>query len=719
MGLKDVIISRKVAFSLVLIALAGMCAGLFTLIYENAKSAAIDGLNERQFIHARQAAFGIEEYFRNWTAILSSLARIDDVIAVSANGKAYMDIFNEAHRGQIQSVTRVSEKGVILYTVPHKSSIGTDISGQKHVREILAGHKPVVSDVFRTVQGKDGVALHVPVFRGAVFKGTIAVVMDFRNLARRYIEVIRVGETGYAWVVSREGTMLYSPVPGFTGRSIFDVSGEYPSLAALAKDVVRGGQGSATYVFDRIGPRKVAPFRKHGVYLPIRLGNTFWSIAVASSEEEVIASLASLRNRLLMVMGVLLFGGVVLSAMGAKAWLIVREEGKRRQVEEELKVSEARYRELFERNPAPMLIYEKVTFRLLSVNDAFLRHYGYDAGEVATLRLPDLYPESEKEAIVALAATLTGHAYAGEWHHVRKDGSLITVVVKSHDIAYLGRKARIAVISDVTERKQAEDQLRELKDTLEQKVGERTAELEKANATLSELDRLKSLFIASMSHELRTPLNSIIGFTGILLQGLAGPLNQEQDRQLGMVKGSARHLLDLITDIIDLSKIETGKIALAVEPFDLVKTAREVLDGFRIQAGQKSLSLSIEGPGTLVVKADGRRIRQVLINLVGNAVKFTEKGNVTVSVAECGGTATFSVKDTGPGIRPEDMEKLFGQFCQVGTSESSKHEGTGLGLYLSRKLMNLMGGDIRAESAFGVGSVFVATLPDPPGKETS
>jgi PAS domain S-box-containing protein len=719
MGLKSGNFSRKVAFALVLVILTGLFVGLFIIIYEDAKRAAIDRLNDRQFIHARQAAFGIEEYFRGWTAILSSLSRLDDVIEVSANGKSYMDLFNEAHQGQIQSVSRVSEKGIIIYTVPDKSSIGADISGQKHVREILAGRRLVVSDVFRTVQGKDGVALHVPVFRGTEFKGTIAVVIDFRNLARRFIEVIRVGDTGYAWVVSREGTMLYSPVPGFTGRSIFDICREYPSLLPLARELVRGGQGSASYEFDRISARKVAPVRKHGVYLPIRIGNTYWPLVVASSEDEVISSLASFRNRLILVMGVLLLGGVILSAMGAKAWLIVREEGKRRKAEEGLKESEARYRELFERNPAPMLIYEKETLGLLSVNEGFLHHYGYDACDVATLRLQDLYPESEKEAILALAARVTGHAYAGEWHHVRKDGSLITIVAMSNDISYLGRKARIAVISDITKRKQAEDQLRELKETLEQKVGERTAELEKANATLSGLDRLKSLFIASMSHELRTPLNSIIGFTGIILQGLAGPLNPEQSKQLGMVKGSARHLLDLITDIIDLSKIEAGKIALSMGPFDLVKTACEVLDGFRIQAGQKTISLSFEGPETLVVTADERRIRQVLINLVGNAVKFTEKGNVSLSVAERGVTATVSVRDTGPGIRPEDIGKLFGQFSQVGTTMSSKNEGTGLGLYLSRKLMNLMGGDIRAESAFGLGSTFTATLPIPRGKETS
>ncbi len=572
--------------------------------------------------------------------------------------------------------------------------------------------------MFRTVQGEDGVALHVPVFRGGKeFKGTIAIVVDFESLARRYLEVIRIGETGYAWVISREGRILFSPVPGFTGRPASEAYEGNPSLLEAVGEMLRGREGTASYESDTGGGHRSASSRKHAVYMPIRLGNTFWSVAVASSEDEVISSLASFRNRLLLAMGAIFVGGMALSAVAAKAWLIVREEERRKAAEDELRESEGRYRELFERNPAPMLIYARENLAVLSVNEAFLRHYGYDAAEARALSLPDLYPKEEKEAITALANRLGGHANVGEWHHIRKDGSLITIVATSHDISYLGRKARIAVITDITERKQAEDQLRDLKETLEQKVRERTRELEEANAVLAELDRLKSNFIASMSHELRTPLNSIIGFTGILLQGLAGPLNAEQEKQLGMVKGSARHLLDLITDIIDLSKIEAGKIGFSVESFDLAKAVRDVLAGFQVQAGQKGISLSLEGPECLAVESDARRVRQVLINLVGNAVKFTEKGGVKVSIGEDDGTATVSVSDTGPGIRPEDLGKLFRQFSQVGTADTMKHDGTGLGLHLSRKLMNMMGGDIRVESEYGRGSVFTAPLPVSRGKE--
>ncbi len=382
-----------------------------------------------------------------------------------------------------------------------------------------------------------------------------------------------------------------------------------------------------------------------------------------------------------------------------------------KQINNDLRASEQRYRHLFEQNPAPMLIYQRGTLNILAVNDAFVHHYGYSRNKALTLLLTDLYPEEEKKPLSDMAAGLKGHAYAGEWQHVKADGSVINIEAISHDIDYWGHEARIAVISDITDRKRADEELQKYRLHLEDMVNKRTEELKTANQKLEELDRLKSMFIASMSHELRTPLNSIIGFTGILLQGLAGPLNEEQSKQLGMVKGSSHHLLDLITDIIDISKIEAGKISLDLESFDLSSTARQALDTFQPAAGRKSLKLEIEAPDRLPVTSDERRVTQVLVNLIGNAVKFTLTGVVSVVVKEKNGIASVAVRDTGPGIRPEDTGRLFQYFSQITSNDALKHEGTGLGLYLSKKLMNLLGGDISAESEFGKGSVFTMILP--------
>jgi signal transduction histidine kinase len=267
---------------------------------------------------------------------------------------------------------------------------------------------------------------------------------------------------------------------------------------------------------------------------------------------------------------------------------------------------------------------------------------------------------------------------------------------------------------EVATRKKAETQLRASQHHLMHTVDALNAnkeELEAANRKLKEIDHLKSLFIASMSHELRTPLNSIIGFTGILLQGLAGELNGEQKKQLGMVKSSSEHLLALITDIIDLSKIEAGKIDLSLESFDLAEVVSEVLGSFQVIAERKALALAAEMPPSLMLVSDKRRIRQVLVNLVGNAMKFTQQGGVTVTARAQDGILTVAVRDTGLGIKAEDLGRLFKSFSQVTTVEAPKHEGSGLGLYLSRRLITLLGGEIGVESEFGKGSVFSFTLP--------
>jgi len=234
--------------------------------------------------------------------------------------------------------------------------------------------------------------------------------------------------------------------------------------------------------------------------------------------------------------------------------------------------------------------------------------------------------------------------------------------------------------------------------------------LKHANLKLQELDRLKSMFIASMSHELRTPLNSIIGFTGIILQGMSGDINEEQGKQLALVKNSANHLLALINDIIDISKIEAGKVEIVIEEFDLSVLAQEIKDSFAVAVEKKELELLLKTPPTLIIKSDRRRTEQVLVNFISNAVKFTDKGGVEIRVVKEDKTAEISVRDTGIGVKKEDMNKLFKDFSRISIKDRTI-EGTGLGLYLSKKIADLLGGEIKAESEFGKGSVFTLTLP--------
>jgi signal transduction histidine kinase len=271
----------------------------------------------------------------------------------------------------------------------------------------------------------------------------------------------------------------------------------------------------------------------------------------------------------------------------------------------------------------------------------------------------------------------------------------------------------------IEENQRLYDILRDRAGELEKRVAERTDELILANGALLEAkeaaesaDRLKSAFLATMSHELRTPLNSIIGFTGILLQGLPGPLNDEQRKQLGIVRDSARHLLALINDVLDISKIEAGQLEVVHETLDLRASIDKVAGIIRPLAEKKGLTLTVEtAPAIGRWTGDARRVEQILLNLLNNALKFTERGGITLRAVIEQHALRLAVSDTGIGIKPEDQDRIFLPFRQIDTGLSRRHEGTGLGLAICRRLAERMGGTIELHSEPGYGSVFTLVLP--------
>jgi two-component system sensor histidine kinase/response regulator len=244
---------------------------------------------------------------------------------------------------------------------------------------------------------------------------------------------------------------------------------------------------------------------------------------------------------------------------------------------------------------------------------------------------------------------------------------------------------------------------------------EQNREIAQKNLELAEASRMKSAFIANMSHELRTPLNAIIGFTGTLLMKLPGPLTVDQDKQLNTIRTSARHLLSLINDLLDMAKIEAGKVTLARGPVDCQALLAETIDSLRPLAAQKGLVLTLEVPQQpIVIESDRRALTQIVINLANNAIKFTDRGTVRVALAQRmadGELVTeVGVTDSGAGIRLEDQPKLFEAFSQLDSTSTRHAEGAGLGLYLCRNLANLLGGSLTFASEYGVGSTFTLQL---------
>ncbi len=255
--------------------------------------------------------------------------------------------------------------------------------------------------------------------------------------------------------------------------------------------------------------------------------------------------------------------------------------------------------------------------------------------------------------------------------------------------------------------------LQDINTILEKKVQEKTEDLQQANVALEKANRLKSEFLTTMSHELRTPLNAIIGFAEVLRDEIAGALSKDQKEYVNDIHSSGHHLLDMINNILDLSKIETGKMKLQYEEFCIEDAINNTLTIINASANNKGISVhaNIQDNAPLLF-ADKTKFRQILYNLLSNAVKFTpENGKITINAFQKNKSLQFEIIDTGIGIKPEDKEKLFEAFHQANGSLTREYEGTGLGLYLTKSLVELHGGKIWAESTFGKGSTFFFILP--------
>ncbi|MBI4466894.1 MAG: PAS domain S-box protein [Acidobacteria bacterium] len=392
---------------------------------------------------------------------------------------------------------------------------------------------------------------------------------------------------------------------------------------------------------------------------------------------------------------------------------VMHDVTERKRAEQALRQSEEKFAKAFRSSPDAITLATVGEGRYVEVNPGFLRLSGYRREEVIghTVFELNLWADPAGRAGLIEQVRQQGAVSNREIAFQTKTGEVRTGLLSAELIEFDGEPCLLAITRDITERRQAEEQVRQLNQELEQRVAERTAQLQTANEALARANQMKSDFLADMSHELRTPLNSILGFSELLLERATG-LTPKQRDDLGIVHRKGQHLLALVNDLLDLSQIESGQVLLDWNLIPVQDTLACILDAFAVRLREKNLKHSLEvTPPDLRIHADPRRLEEILTNLIANAIRFTQRGGIAVRARAVNQHVEFSVEDTGIGIRAEDQARVFDKFFQAHHSAETSGIGTGLGLAIAKRLVELHGGRLWLESTPGTGSRFFFALP--------
>jgi PAS domain S-box-containing protein len=797
----------------------------FYLVYEDIKDRTINDFNNEQLVLARTASQGITSFFNNNQSDLIFLSQFKDIMDFSDKSKALMATYYESHKSIIAAITRVDAHGVILFTYPfNQSVIGGDISYQKHIRQVIATHQPVISDVFMSAQGFLAIALHVPVFNEKAFAGSLAILIPIDELGKLYLGKIKIRGTGNVWLLSEKGIEIYCAVNGHTGKSFLEITHNEASAIQLIEKIKKENSGTIKSIHQEVIIKGKPVFNeKYIAFYRTPLGNTYWTILISYQEKDIYIALTRLRNRLILVFSLLFITISYYFYSLTKVRNVLKEEAKRKIAEKTLQESEEKFRRLFVDHAAVKLLVDPHTGAIIDANKAAAIYYGWSCEELKRMKIEHINLLSPEEIKKEMENVLSEKRIKFEFRHRLKDGSIRDVEVFSSNIKIGNKVVLHSIVHDISERKLVEEALREseerfskayktspisflianmedgriievndaftaisgytreealasstimlkiwvheedrermiatlrdgrtvvrqetmlraknrdiltvllsaqviqlghryciissIEDITERKQGE--IELIKAKEHAEESDRLKTAFLQNMSHEIRTPMNAIMGFSTLLVDNYNNKPKLEQFSKI--INLRCNDLLKIINDILDISAIESGQLPVNSEQCNLDELFTEITAFFKEhqkRIGKQQIGFELQAlcdPSENVIVTDKVKLRQIFINLIGNAFKFTNTGKIEGGCKfDAHQNLVFYVSDTGIGIPPDKQDVIFERFSQLHHDKNFSYGGTGLGLSIVKGLVDLLGGKIWLESELEKGTSFYFSFP--------
>jgi PAS domain S-box-containing protein len=661
----------------------------------------VEQFQDHQLEIVKSAARGIETLFSSLTSSVLTLASSKYVQdPYSQECADHIREFYKVNQDFVYAGYRMNQKGVLVYMYPRdERAINADISSQSHVVKMFATKRMVVSGLFRAVEGFDAIVIHAPVFTDKKMNGSVATLLKIDKLTSLFLKKTYIGKNGYTWLVDEGGLIIYHPNAAYIGMEI--------SKTNLFTKSVREGLKTSIW---RETPKEFLLGDTLFALAPFQIGDRIWTVIISTPYSDISTPIAKhMRTTWVVTIGVLLtliIGGSMLMIARVKA---VRLESEKELLEEKVGLEE----ELRENHDRLDNIIKTIPSGLFTVDrDNIIRSWnltaervtGYSADEMVGRHCSTVFgetcgcncgifgPTRQRMPILGRECMLT----TKDGRHISLSKN-VTAVSDQDGRPVLGIESFI----DVTDAKRAE----------EQRIN--AIALEKEIEQLRKMDEVKTNFLSMVSHELRTPLSVMLGNLSMAEKGKYGDLPGKFQEKLRIVMRRGWQLNDLIDNLLDLAKIESGRVELEKQQLDIPDAVDNVLAEFQEQAEEKKLRVRTHfDKDARSLVADKNMFRHLLANLISNAIKFTPPdGEIEIVSYNRDSSTVFSVKDSGIGIPLDEQPKIFDRFYQIDNSSTRQYGGTGLGLAIVKEIAQVHNAVIELESWEGRGTEIRIVFP--------